>query len=538
MTATSPYTPSKDDVLILHALYEEQASLQAIIDDPKTATDDMDQAVQELEAVNAKIAARNAAFMAQSVGPNTDSTKTKSQPSNPFSVGSVPPQVIKLGDLKASHPSTNKPKYGGLWKDEDDNKLIPFVGFDPNVKVNRFTFDEAEKDYVLLGTHFDKTLPILCGPSHVGQLRPSGVKASSKTMERCTTLSTPIQYNGPPVSSSNGETMKHRTFVALIRCEIIQRGMYCEFLIPDSAAPDGWDLFHKHGRFTLQEVKDHVTKAIATADTYQLNNFDWSGRLIRSALHPELLGKVIQDVGVSASGPVTFISAMKIVFSGEHFEQLDLLRDEFKSIKLADFPGEDIQALNEKVKDIMERLDGADVVLLGDQLLLTQVGFYEQSSAEHMRLWAHTKYETVLAFVNKCRYGDHVKLLETLPSTEIITYETLADESNKKYHELVGSNRYPPATRTEPVADDTPVAMIAQVQQAITQGVIKDLKKAGFTKSSGKSDSKKKSDGSSKAHNPAASSDSSNSKKKVKKGDKLPSDFPQEGFAWRTYWPS
>jgi hypothetical protein len=59
---------------------------------------------------------------------------------------------------------------------------------------------------------------------------------------------------------------------------------------------------------------------------------------------------------------------MKIVFSGEHFEQLDQLREEF--------PGENIQALNEKIKDIMDCLDGADILTLGDQLLLTQVGIY------------------------------------------------------------------------------------------------------------------------------------------------------------------
>lgn len=543
MTVASPYTPSKDDVLILHALYEEQASIQAIIDDPNTAVDALEKAVQELEAINAKIDARNASFSAPSVSPTTDSTKTKFQPSNPFTVGPTPPKVIKLSDLKASHPSTNAPKHGGLWKDESDNKLIPFVGFDPDVKINRFTYNEAEQDYVLLGTEFDKTLPVLRGPSHVGQLRPTGVKASSKTMERCTTLSAPIQYNGTLPSTGDGETIKHRTYVAIIRREIIQRGMYCEFLIPDSAAPEGWDLFLKHGRFTLQEVKDHVARMITSADTFQLENLDWSGRLIRSSLHPELLGKVIQEVGVSASGPVTFIAAMKIVFSGEHFEQLDLLREEFKHLKLSDFPGEDIQAVNEKVKDILDRLDGADMLSLGDQLLINQVGLYEQSSAEHMRLWALSKYDKVVDFVNKCRFGDATKLRETLPSTEIITYETLADEANKKYHELVGRNRYPPAIRTKPVSDDSPVAMLAQVQQAITQGVLKDLKKAGVTKAAnGKSDSKKKSDeSSSKQSQPGAAggtNGSGPSKKTVKKDDKLPSDFPQEGMAWRTHWPS
>jgi hypothetical protein len=217
-------------------------------------------AVEELEAINAKFDARSAVFSAPSAGPTLDSAKTKSQPSNPFSVGSTPPKVIKLSDLKPSHPSTNNPKYGGLWKDEHDNKVIPFVGFDPDVKINRFSYNETEQVYVLWGTHFDKTLPVLRGPSHVGQLRPTGVKGSAKTMERCTALSNPIQHNGTLSSSADGDQVKHRTYVAILRrWMIIQKGMYCELLVPDSATPDGWDLFLKRGRFTLQEIKDHVS---------------------------------------------------------------------------------------------------------------------------------------------------------------------------------------------------------------------------------------------------------------------------------------
>jgi hypothetical protein len=140
---------------------------------------------------------------------------------------------------------------------------------------------------------------------------------------------------------------------------------------------------------------------------------------------------------------VTFTAAMKVVFSGEHFKKLDLLREEFKSLKLSDNPGEDIQAINEKNKEIIDRLEGADMISFGDKLLITQVGLYEQSSSEHMHLWALSKYEKVVDFVNRCRFGDVAKLRTTLSPSEIITYESLADEANKKYHELIGRNRYP-----------------------------------------------------------------------------------------------
>lgn len=68
-----------------------------------------------------------------------------------------------------------------------------------------------------------------------------------------------------------------------------------------------------------------------------------------------------------------------------------------------------------------------------------------------MSLWALSKYDKVVDFVNKCRFGDPAKLLETLASHETSLYETFADEANRKYHELVGRNRYPPAITTKSI---------------------------------------------------------------------------------------
>jgi hypothetical protein len=75
-------------------------------------------------------------------------------------------------------------------------------------------------------------------------------------------------------------------------------------------------------------------------------------------------------------------------------------------MKLKDFPGEDINAANERIKDIMERLSAADVLLVGDSLLLSIVTIYEQSSAEHFRLWAVSLYVKVNDFVKLCRFSD------------------------------------------------------------------------------------------------------------------------------------
>jgi hypothetical protein len=193
--------------------------------------------------------------------------------------------VIKLSDIAQQHNirTSNTPTNGGLWYDAHNKEAVPFVGFDPDVKMNSFTYDKTLKEYTLIGDFYDSNLQILKGPSHVGQLRPAGVKAAAKTMKRCTTLSKPVIYNGVTTTTTDGETVKHRTYVEIMWREVIDRGMHCEFLVPDSGCSDGWDLFYKHSHFTLSEVKNHVAQQITKADVFQYDNYQWSGQLIMSS---------------------------------------------------------------------------------------------------------------------------------------------------------------------------------------------------------------------------------------------------------------
>jgi hypothetical protein len=150
--------------------------------------------------------------------------------------------------------------------------------------------------------------------------------------------------------------------------------------------------------------------------------------------------------------------------------------------------------------------------------------------------------KTAVAWVNRCRFGDHGKILATVSPGDVITYETLAEASNKKYHELVGRNRYPPAIKTQPAPDDAPITMLAQMQQSITQGKVKNLKQSGLFKSN--KESKKKPADESSSVKSSKTADSTVPGKNVKydrkkfQDDKLPSDFPQEGKARVYHWPS
>jgi hypothetical protein len=80
--------------------------------------------------------------------------------------------------------------------------------------------------------------------------------------------------------------------------------MWDVFSIPDPCNVDQkWDLFMKQGRFPLEYVKEYVSHYSKAANRFELQNLDWSGEYIRNTLTATLLGKVMEEVSVSASGP-------------------------------------------------------------------------------------------------------------------------------------------------------------------------------------------------------------------------------------------
>lgn len=450
--------------------------------------------------------------------------------------GAVTPRtgsMMKLSDLRGASASVIvAPKGGGLWHDDDPKSLVPFVGFDPDVSVNIFTWSDEDQDWIC--PTFDPALGVRQGPSHTLQFRPKGIKDVKKTEQACTTLPDPIVFNGLKAPSADHPPMKTRTYVELVRRACIQRGFFNEFVIPDAHNPAGNDLFKKHSRFSILQIKEHVANHRLTCDPYAETNYVWSGTLLLSTLHPELYAKVIQEVGVSPSGPEVFIATMKEVHNGAHYEQMEQLKASFKLLKLSDFPGENVQEANEKVKDIMDQLDGADMLSVGDHLLLHQVGLYEQSTSEHMRLWAVNEYNSVEAFVTRCRQLDPASLA-SLPRDQVIDYLTLADRSTTKYLELVGRGRYTPAVTTKQETESGPVAMVAQITKQVTKN-IKDSLKAAQAKQSAKPDGQQPSgqQGSNSKESNDGGSASTASKHRAwltKQG------FPTGRNAWRTFLP-
>lgn len=387
--------------------------------------------------------------------PNTPAPKTTSTPGS----GGL---YIEFSETEMNDVMIS-PTYGGLFKDPN-GKLIPFTGSDPTSKANVFSFVPATSKWICAS--YDPTRIDQKGPSHPGQFRPTDLKAVQKTAQRCSNLDNPIIYNGLETSTADVTYIPHRVYLQVLRQKIIESGMYDEFLIPDAANPSGWDMFLKPGRFTVDKIKAYIAQQRETCDVFRANNYNWSGRLVISTLHPDLLRKVIASVGINASGPEVFISAIKEAFTGDHYEQLEQLKITLKEMKLSSYPGENIQLANEAIREIMLRLDNSDMLNIGDDLLIHIVGVYEQSSSRHFELWATSLYNTVKAFIEKCRFAD-TATKANIPHP--ITYDDLVNQSNAKYLELVGCGRYPAAITKRTSPSDGPMALVAALKKEVKQ---------------------------------------------------------------------
>jgi hypothetical protein len=123
-----------------------------------------------------------------------------------------------------------------------------------------------------------------------------------------------------------------------------------------------------------------------------------------------------------------------------------------------------------------------------------------------------------------------------------ITYETLTTDSNAKYLELKGNNRYPPALTSHPNSDAGPVAMIAEITKRATASVLAKLGSGGTQGGGGRNghQSKPKQDKGDTAKGPTGDDGQKpgpSGKQTKSNFTKLPKDFPQDEKGWVTHLP-
>jgi hypothetical protein len=210
--------------------------------------------------------------------------------------------------------------------------------------------------------------------------------------------------------------------------------------IPDPCnKAKNWALFKKQARFPLEYIKSYMKKFAKTADKYELQNLDWSGnKYIRNTLTPQLLAKVVEEVSISESGLETIIAVMTIIYSGASYNALKQCKTKLKGLTLKGFPGENIVDLNKEVSALSERIDSADMMTPGNNLLLKIVKVSEGSSEPQFNQWAYKTYDLVLAFVEACRVSS-----PNVIKIEQFDYEKLSKLSNKQYQDMMGGGQWP-----------------------------------------------------------------------------------------------
>ena len=102
------------------------------------------------------------------------------------------------------------------------------------------------------------------------------------------------------------------------------------------------------------------------------------------------------------------------------------------------------------------------------------IRIFEDTSDSRFRLWDIQKYKEFTEFIKKLRVCD----MYFLSQEDIITYESLVQESTREYLDLVDSKQWETATSKENSQDQPSLPKVYTV--AIEQSIKKALKQVDF----------------------------------------------------------
>ena len=364
-----------------------------------------------------------------------------------------------------------RPKCGGLFK-SDKGEIVPYVGTNPDAKVNSYSYCEAQTKWTIEARQNIEGWSKIKGPVNVGQYRPRGVKSEMKTQETCT------RYDGTKLDGLSGTNeqpmMSISTYKGLVRMHCIKNGMWDAFHIPDPRNKAlKWDVFRHQSKFPLAYVSKYINdfKNSPECDNYARQNLEFSGEYIRNTLSADFLSKVLKDVDLDASGPETFVGAL-LVIQSDSYEALETCKETLKKLSLMDYPGENVADCCTDIKKYAERLDSAGA--FEPELLCSIAKIFESTSEKRFELWAMQRYDECAKYVRKTKVTDANELVR---EGSVITYNELTRDTSQQYRDLVEAGRYGPALKnTGPKEPTLPAAYKA----AITQSVTEALKQSPF----------------------------------------------------------
>ena len=223
---------------------------------------------------------------------------------------------------------------------------------------------------------------------------------------------------------------------------MINNGMWDVFFLPDPHNKEKrWDLLLHQSRFPLKCVKSHVHSLLkgSEGDQYIVHYLTLSGVYLRSTLSNTLLQKVLTLVTLTATGPEVFVAIMA-TFLSNSYDALEETLNHMKSLKLKNYPGENVTDCCVAILVYAVRLESAGAFKPEPLGYITLI--FEDTSDPRLRLWDIHKYKEVTDFIKKLRVCD----MDVLSQEDLITYESLVQEAMREYCNLVDSKRWEPAT--------------------------------------------------------------------------------------------
>ena len=401
---------------------------------------------------------------------NTDEEGSVGKPKEDF--------MMWGGDVDDDSPPT--PTFGGLMRIKNpkkgcDDEIFAWSGTDPDTpKVMMYSWSVSAKGWTLPKSQFKKGGTKIQGPTREGMYRPRGVKQERTTKENCSTYSGTDTFNG--INPSDGKiSIPIITYKDVTRKHMIDHGMIDVFLLKDPRNKKTVrDLFRHHAMMPVEWVKQEVKRLRGFNDIYIDQNLKWSAQYIRNSVNADMLTKLLHEVTLETSGPETFVALMRIVHS-DSYEALEKVKDKLLDLSLKDFPGEDVRALNVKIKQYAEHLECGDHFT--EELIPKICLKYENAADTKFSQWATTNlYEPALKQVKDLRVM-HKRALSYKP----LTVETICRKTNTRYDDAIAAGRYTTAVTTkEP--DALPAGYLAKIQEEVA----KSLKQVNFADKSGK----------------------------------------------------
>ena len=369
-------------------------------------------------------------------------------------------------DFNQNLPALTTPKCGGLFLTED-NKVIPFVGTDPDAKVNVWTYDSVKAKYIISKKDIVEGYSHQKGPVWNGQFCPTSLKDTKKVEETCKEFKG-TKFDGLAGKDGGAPPLLLTTYKEIICRHLIKNGMWDVFQYQLPKSKKMICLIENMGKVKLSEIRKHITSIKASADKYALQNLSWSGTYLLNSISNVMAKKVLQKDSITDAGP-EILMAIVASFGTFTFDSMEKLKSSIKNIKLSSYAGENSVSMNLEIRAVCDRLWGAGY---WDKYLLHYIASkYLQCSDEVFCIWAisHISKKTT-AYLNATN-NFHEDEIEEFT---VVTYTQLVEDIAHKYEEMIESGMWGPKIPSKKQQDE-PDLSVTGLQAAVEKAVYTSL---------------------------------------------------------------